>query len=95
VQVKSLDSSVDAPTVSQLLGVMSSYNVGEGLFVSWGGYTKAAVQQHKKSGFFKVRLWGAEDVIEKVFEHYEDLPADIRADLPLKRIWILVPDEDA
>lgn len=95
VQVKSQDSSVDAPTVSQLLGMMSTYNVDEGLFVSWGGYTKAAEQQHKKSGFFKLRLWGAEEVVEKVFEHYEDLPADIRADLPLKRIWILVPDEDA
>lgn len=95
VQVKSQDSPVDAPTVSQLLGVMSGFNVHEGLFVSWGGYTKGVEQQHKKNSFFRVRLWGAEEVIEKVFEHYEELPADIRADLPLKRIWMLVPDEDA
>jgi restriction system protein len=95
VQVKSQDSPVDAPTVSQLLGVMSGFNVHEGLFVSWGGYTKGVEQQHKKNSFFRVRLWGAEEVIEKVFEHYEKLSADIRADLPLKRIWMLVPDEDA
>jgi restriction system protein len=94
VQVKSQDSPVDAPTVSQLLGV-SGFSVREGLFVSWGGYTKGVEQQHKKNSFFRVRLWGAEEVIEKVFEHYEELPADIRADLPLKRIWMLVPDEEA
>lgn len=29
---------------------------------------KLAEQQHKKSGFFRVRLWGAEEVIEKVRE---------------------------
>jgi len=95
VQVKSQESPIDAPSVSQLLGVMSGFGVKEGLFVAWGGYTKGVEQQHKKNSFFRVRLWGAEDVIEKVFEHYDQLPADIRADIPLKRIWVLVPDEDA
>jgi hypothetical protein len=27
--------------------------------------------------------------------HYERLPEGIRAEIPLKRVWTLVPDEDA
>ncbi len=38
VQVKSSDSPVDHPTLSQLLGTIHSVQADQGLLVSWGGF---------------------------------------------------------
>lgn len=37
----------------------------------------------------RVRLWEAEHVIEAVLANYDALPEEIRAKLPLKRVWML------
>jgi restriction system protein len=35
------------------------------------------------------------DIIGKVFEHYAELPNELKAKLPLKQIWVPVsPDSD-
>lgn len=91
VQVKS-GGVVDAPTLRELQGVMANFGASRGLLVSWGGFTKTARAEARRL-FFQIRLWDSDDVIAKIQDIYEDLPADTQTELPLRRIWTLVPDE--
>ncbi len=94
VQVKSGGVVVDAPTLRELQGVMANFGATRGLMVSWGGYTKNARAEARRL-FFQLRLWDADDVISRVEAVYDRLPQEIQAELPLRRIWTLVPDEDS
>jgi restriction system protein len=38
-------------------------------------------------------LWDQGDVVDAVLQNYEKLDDGIKADLPLKRIWVMVNDE--
>jgi restriction system protein len=93
VQVKSSSSPADQKVFNELLGVMSKFKAQQGLFVSWGGYTKAVLQDSKKE-YFSIRLWDQGDLVEAILANYERLDEEIRAELPLKRIWVLVRDEE-
>jgi restriction system protein len=62
------------------------------LLVSWGGFTKA-LRQEARQGYFKVRLWGAGELLQAVYRTYEQLPEEIQAELPLKRVWALIAEE--
>jgi restriction system protein len=92
VQVKSSQYPEDIKTVRELQGVVRQFGAQQGLLVSWGGY-KASVAAEKRRLFFEIRLWDADDVIDAILENYERLSDDIKAELPLKRIWTLVLDE--
>ncbi|MFI4914889.1 MAG: restriction endonuclease [Phycisphaerales bacterium JB060] len=93
VQVKSGEGPEDIRTVRELQGVLRNFNAQRGLLVSWGGY-KRSVMALKRQLFFEIRLWTGDDLIEAVLETYDRLPDDIKADLPLKRIWTLVQEGD-
>lgn len=94
VEVKSESSPIDRPTVDKLLGAVSKFGADEGLFVSWSGF-KSNVQKELAASFFKVRLWTQKELLEQLFAHYADLDEDLRAELPLKRIWsVAAPDEE-
>jgi restriction system protein len=42
-----------------------------------------------------VRLWDQDDLIAQLLQHYETMDGDLRAELPLKRVWLLAsPAED-
>jgi restriction system protein len=86
VEVKSGDGLVDRPTVDKLMGAMTKFNAPQGLFVAWGGF-KNNVQKELASSFFRVRLWTQHDLLEQLFLTYERLDDEIKAELPLKRIW--------
>jgi restriction system protein len=86
VEVKSGEGLVDRPTVDKLMGAMTKFNAPQGLFVAWGGF-KSNVQKELASSFFRVRLWTQHDLLEQLFLNYEKLDDEIKADLPLKRIW--------
>jgi restriction system protein len=43
--------------------------------------------------FFPVRFWGQDDLINALLENYSSLDEDLRAELPLKRIWVLATGE--
>ncbi|HSY49783.1 MAG TPA: restriction endonuclease [Thermoanaerobaculia bacterium] len=92
VQVKSEQTPVDNPTFSQLLSTMQSTGADQGLLVAWGGF-KSSVEREVPRNFFKVRLWDQKTLLDQLFQHYERLDEEIRAELPLKRIWTVVPDE--
>jgi restriction system protein len=93
VQVKSGDEPVDRPTMDQLIGVMQNVGAEQGLLVSWGGF-KTSVERETASQFFRVRLWGKNELVEQILQHYERLPAELRAELPLKRIWAVAAQEE-
>ena len=88
VQVKTGDSPVDRPTLDQLIGTMQNVNADQGLLVSWGGF-KSSVDKEIPSQFFRVRLWDQDSIIEEPIQNYDKLDEEIRAELPLKRIWTL------
>ena len=91
VQVKSSPTPVDSGVVRELHGVLSTHGADQALLVAWGGVNKAA-RQELKNQFFRVRVWDADDLLNAVFRNYERLSEEIRADLPLKRIWSLVDE---
>jgi restriction system protein len=41
---------------------------------------------NKLASFFNVRLWSRKDLLEKLYANYEQLPEEIRLELPLKRV---------
>jgi len=86
VEVKSEASPIDRPTVDKLIGAVTKFGAGEGLFVSWSGF-KSTVQKELAASFFKVRLWTRKELLEELFAHYDKLDEDLKAELPLKRIW--------
>lgn len=94
VQVKSGDIVADHPTLQGLIGCVHDAQADQGLLVSWSG-VKPTVRRRTNELFFRVRFWGREEVLDALFSVYDRLPEDIRAELPLRRTWTLVPqDED-
>lgn len=72
---------------------MASFGADQGLLVCWGGFTQAAIKEARQH-VFRIRLWDQTQVIEALMRNYEKIPAEIQAELPLKRIWVLLPKED-
>ena len=94
VQVKSQDTPTDVTTYRTLQGTMQSFKAEQGLLVCWGGFNRAVLQESRQA-HFTVRLWDSSDLVEAIYRTYESLPPEIQAELPLKRVWMLVPDEPA
>ena len=92
VQVKSGDSPIDRPTLDQLIGTMQNVQASQGLLVSWGGFMNT-VDKERATQFFRVRLWDQNDLIEQLLNNYEKLDDDLRAELPLKRIWTVATQD--
>ena len=91
IQVKSSASPVDVKVLRELQGVMSKVRAEQGLLVSWGGFNNKAIQE-ARDAFFSIRLWDSGNLIEAIFKHYEHFDDELKAELPLKRIWGLVPE---
>lgn len=93
VQVKSGDQPSDDRDIRELQGVMKRFRTEQGLFVSWAGF-KSSVTRRAAELFFDLRLWKATDLIKAIQENYDKLSDSVQAELPLKRIWVLVPSEE-
>lgn len=91
VQVKSGGVQNDS-AVRELEGVMSRMSAEQGLFVSWDGFNTTALKSARDL-FFKVRLWDDRKLISNLLANYERMPDDLQAELPLKRIWVVVAEE--
>jgi restriction system protein len=93
VQIRSQDTPVGRPEVDPLLGAMKRAHATEGLFVSWSGF-KANLAKELSPNFFAIRLWTQKELLEQLFAHYDHLDEDLKAELPLKRIWTVAAQED-
>ena len=93
VQVKSGDSPIDVGVMRELTGVMAAFGADSGLIVAWGGY-RGSVEKESARQYFKIRLWDADTLVKMIQENYDNLSEDIQAELPLKRIWTLVSEEE-
>ena len=93
VEVKSDSAPVDRPTVDKLLGAVTKFGAQEGLFVAWGGF-KSNVQKELATSFFRVRLWSQKELLEQLFAHYDHLDEELKAELPLKRIWMVAAQDE-
>lgn len=91
VQVKSGGIVADQPTLQGLIGCIHDVHADHGLLVSWSGFTPP-VRKRVNELYFRVRLWDRKEIVEALLAAYDDLPPDIRAELPLRRIWTLVPE---
>ena len=89
VQVKSQTSPCDVMVYRTLQGSMQTFNAQHGLLVCWGGFNRA-LQKEANQGYFSVRLWDSRDLVEAIYRNYEKLPAEIQAELPLEKVWMLL-----
>lgn len=92
VQVKSSDSPCDVTVFRGLQGSMQTFQADRGLLVSWGGFNRV-VQSEARMHFYSIRLWDSQDILEAIFRNYDRLSDDLRAELPLKRVWAMVLDD--
>ena len=92
MQVKSQVTATDVTIYRGLQGSMQTFKAEQGLLICWGGLNKA-VHQESKQGHFSIRIWESKDLVEEIYRNYERLPAEIKAELPLKRVWTLVAEE--
>lgn len=93
MEVKSESTQIGRETVDKLLGAMTKFNADEGLFVAWGGF-KSNVQKDLASQFFRLRLWTRKELLEQLFEQYDRLDEDLRAELPFKRVWMVAAQDE-
>lgn len=93
VQVKSGRSAVDIAEYDRLQGNIRSYGADHGLLISLGDFTRAVRNENERS-FFQIRLWGPYDLVDKLLETYDDLPDDIRSEIPLRNRRILIEVEE-
>ncbi|HDM36271.1 MAG TPA: restriction endonuclease [Candidatus Syntrophoarchaeum butanivorans] len=93
IQVKSSSSPVDVRILRELRGVMSKVKSDQGLLVSWAGFTNRAIQE-ARDDFFTIRLWDSGDLLDAIFKYYEKFDDELKAELPLKRIWALVLEDE-
>lgn len=93
VEVKSEAGPIDRSTVDKLIGAVRKFGANEGLFVSWSGF-KTNVQKELAASFFDVRLWTRKELLEQLFAYYDKLDEELKAELPLKRIWTVAAQEE-
>lgn len=83
VQVKHRKNSASSPEIQQLLG--ANPIDANCLFVSTGGFTSHAEAVAKHNS---VRLLDLEGLVQLVVKWYENMPNDVRALLPLQKMYV-------
>ena len=93
VQVKGRTSPVNLQEYASLQGNIRSFGAEHGLLVSLGGFTKPVHDRNEQQSFFMIRLWGPDQLAQRLLENYDSLPEDIRvdfrSDVPLETARIL------
>ena len=83
--------SVGDPVVSALSGKVE--HGGYGLVVTLGTFTSQAKAFAKSKS--NLRLIDGDDLVKLIFEHYEHFDAEYKRLLPLRRVYVPEPIEDA
>jgi restriction system protein len=85
---------VNSLTLNQLIGTIQNVQADQTLLVSWGGF-KSSVDRETAVQFFRMLLWDQEMLIDELLDHHDKLDPNLRAELPLKRIWRLAAQDEA
>ena len=93
VQVKSGRNPVDIADYNRLQGNIGSIGADHGLLVSLGDFTRPVRLENERS-FFQIRLWGPNDLVDRLLETYDELPDDVRSEIPLRNRRILIETEE-
>lgn len=93
VEVKSEPTPISAPVVRGLHGAISRLHADQGLLVAWGGVTTAARREFERDRT-TFRIWDADEVLDRLFATYSQLPAATRAMIPLTQAWVLDDERD-
>lgn len=93
VQVKSSDAPVDRIVLDQLGGVMKNFGAEYGLLVSWSGFKSSVINEIAKQ-FFEIRLWTHKEIIQEFLRYYDQMDAEIKEVIPLKKIWVVNTDDE-
>ena len=88
VEVKSEPGPIDVKVVRGLHSAMTQYRADQALLVGWGGVTRPAAQEFRRDRT-SLRIWDSEEILNRLFETYDRLPADTRIRIPLKQAWVL------
>ena len=83
VQVNAERGPVGLAEYVRLSDNLDTFGAEHGLLVSLGGFAKTVHDRHARQ-FFEIRLWGPDKLAQRLLETYEDLPVDIRSDVPLR-----------
>ena len=89
VQVKSGRSPVGIEVYNRLQGNVHGFGADYGLLVSSSGFKQSVIRESRRR-FFEIRLWGPDELVEKLLETYDDLPLHIRTAIPLQTRRMLV-----
>lgn len=93
VQVKSGDLQGDQPTLQSLIGSVQDAHAEHGLLVCWSGF-KQPVRKRLNELYFRIRLWGRKEILDELFDVYDDLPEELKAKLRFQRVWTVLPDDE-
>jgi restriction system protein len=94
VQVKATEEPADVRILRELAGTMDAFKATQGLLVCWGGFKSSVQREARQQSSFKIALWGQSELLEAIYRNYDKLPAELQAELPLKRVWMLVREEE-
>lgn len=87
VQVKSTEDSVGDPVVSALYGKVGHAEFG--LLVTLGTFTKQAANFAKSKS--NLRLIDGDELVELIFQHYDQFDSRYKGLLPLRRVYVPAP----
>lgn len=91
VQVKSTEGSIGDPIVSQLYGKVERSEYG--MVVTLGTFTKQAQSFARNKS--NLRLIDGEELVGLILQHYEQFDSKYKGLLPLKRVYVPEPLEQA
>lgn len=92
VQVEPANRPLDRNELYRFKDALASLQAEQGLLVSWGGFTDDT-RREVAAASLGISLWDAQDLLDAIFTGYEQLPEDVRAEIPLKRVWALDPPQ--
>ena len=93
VQCKRTLNTIDGPDVQKPMGTLAPGSTEVGLFITLGTFTSDAISLARSR--HDLRLMNGRQLVDMIFDHYEQLDPEWRRLLPLKRIYVLDHEPDA
>lgn len=91
IQVKSSRNPTDVKILRELEGVSKKFGANYEILVAWGGATKDAKREIRER-FFTAKFWDQKKIIEELIENYDKLDNELRAEIPLRKIWAIIEE---